>query len=159
MNGILKYFFVPTRWTLIEIRTVTFLAIDLGKFVGKGGRNRWIAQKVVLIVRAYLAVDRRGTAVPDYIRGIIICIDVILRIIAVEVVFKGTSYTIRLNNIWALEIELTLNANKVWVLKLRRARVELEVSVVICFAIVQRSAASTDRWFEISTLENPVFGG
>jgi hypothetical protein len=100
VNGILKYFFVPTRLTLIEIRTVAFLAIDLGKFVREWSCNRRIAQKVVLVVRAYLTVDRRGASVPDCISGIIvILINVILRIIiAVEVVFKGTSYAIRLKS-------------------------------------------------------------
>ena len=99
MNGILKYFFVPTRLTLIEIRTVAFLAIDLGKFVREWSRNRRIAQKVVLVVRAYLTVDRRGASVPDCISGIIVKrINVSLRIIAVEVVFKGTSYAIRLKS-------------------------------------------------------------
>lgn len=99
MNGILKYFFVPTRLALVEIRTVAFLAIDLGKFVREWSCNRRIAQKVVLVVRANLTVDRRGASVPDCISGIIVIrINVILRIIAVEVVFKGTSYAIRLKS-------------------------------------------------------------
>jgi len=97
MDGILKYFFVPTRLTLIQIRTVALLAIELGKFVREWSCNRRIAQKVVLIVRAYLTVERRGASVPDFISGIfVIRINFIWRIIAVEVVFKSTSYAIRL---------------------------------------------------------------
>lgn len=156
MNGILKYFFVPTRWTLIEIRTVAFLATSLREFVCKWCRKRCIAQKVVLIVRAYLAVDWRGASVPYCVGGIIIRIDVILRIIAVEVVFKGTGDAIRLQ-VWACEIELTLKANKVWVLKLSLASAELEVSAVVFLAFVQRSATGGDRWFETSTLFSPAF--
>jgi hypothetical protein len=99
VNGILKYFFVPARWTLIEIRTIAFLAIDLWEFICQGSSNRRITKKVVFIISANLAVNRRGASVPDYIRsGIIIRINVILRIITVEVVFKGTGDPIRLKS-------------------------------------------------------------
>lgn len=61
------------------------------------GSDRGIAEKVVLIISAYLAVYRGGASVSDYIRsGIIIRINVILRIITVKVVFKGTGDAIGL---------------------------------------------------------------
>ena len=71
----------------------------MGEFVCERCSDRSISKKVVLIIGAGLAVDRGGASISDYIGcGIIVRINVILRVVTVKVIFKGTGVPIRLKS-------------------------------------------------------------